>query len=126
MVIQDRLYKDCNLQYPNQEAMNIVIYIIQMFNLNFNKFVFKSNLKKSLNESLFQYLPINYLTCLNHNLTDIIINTTTNLLIYYYINHINRILTKGEKCITTDPIIKNAIVYHDKCAKKKKFIKAKF
>jgi len=54
MVIQARMYEDCNLQYPNEEAMSIFSYIIQMFNFNFHKFVFKSNLKKSLNESLVQ------------------------------------------------------------------------
>ncbi|CAH1731684.1 unnamed protein product [Aphis gossypii] len=101
MVIQARMYEDCNLQYPNEEAMSIFSYIIQMFNFNFHKFVFKSYLKKSLNESLVQNLPLNYLTCPFHDLTDIFIKTTTNLLIYSYINHINRILTKGEKCNTT-------------------------
>jgi len=110
MVIQAHMYEDCNLQYPNEEAMNIFSYIIQMFNFNFNKFVFKSNLKKSLNVSLIQYLPLNYLTCPYHDLTEIFIKTTTNLIIYSYINHINRILTKGEECNTTDLIIKNALV----------------
>jgi len=54
IVIQARRYEDCNLQYPNEEAMSIFSYVIQMFNFNFHKFVFKSNLKKSLNESLIQ------------------------------------------------------------------------
>lgn len=122
MVIQARMYEDCNLQYPNDEAMNIFSYIIQMFNFNFHKFVFKSNLKKSFYESLVLNLPVNYLTCPYHDLTDIFIKTTTDLLIYSYINHINRIITKGEKCNTIDPIIKNALVYHEKYAKKKKML----
>jgi len=42
MVIQARMYEDCNLQYPNEKAMSIFSYIIQMFNFN---------------------LPFNYLTC---------------------------------------------------------------
>jgi len=100
--------------------MNIFSYIIQMFNFNFNKFVYKSYLKKSRNESLVQLLPLKNLACPYHDLTDIFIKTTTNLLIYSYIKHINRILTKGEKCITSDSIIKNDLVYHDKFAKKKK------
>jgi len=58
MVIQARLYEDCNLQYPNEEAMNIFRYIIQMFNLNFNKFVFKSNLKNLLMNHFFSIYHI--------------------------------------------------------------------
>lgn len=41
---------------------------------------------------------------------------------YSYVNRINRIITKGEKSNSSDLIIKSAIVYHDKYAKKKKVL----
>jgi len=55
-----------------------------------------------------------YLTCPEHDLFNMFLKTTTNLLIYSYITHINRILTKDEKSVTSDQIKNNAIVYHDK------------
>jgi len=48
MVIQARMYEDCNLQYPIEEAMNIFSYIIQMFNFNINKFGLKNLLMNHL------------------------------------------------------------------------------
>lgn len=66
-----------------------------------------------------------YLTYPNHNLLNIFLTSITNLLMYSFINCINRSITKGEKSNSPDLIIKIAIVYHGKYAKKKKYYQDK-
>jgi len=39
IVIETRQYDNCSLSYPNDVAMDIFNYLIEMFNLNFDKFV---------------------------------------------------------------------------------------
>jgi len=118
MVIQIRQYDNCNLNYLNEVAMDIFNYLIEIFNLNFDKFVYKCNSKTSFNYLITNFIPSSYLTCPIHDLFNMFLKTTTNLLIYSYITHTNRILTKGEKSVTSDQIKNNAMVYHDKYAKK--------
>jgi len=103
--------------------MDIFNYLIEMFNLNFDKCVYKCNCKTFFNYLITNFIPSNYLTCPIHDLISMFLKTTTNLLIYSYITHINRILTKGEKSVTSDLIKNNAMVYHGKYAKKKKVLR---
>jgi len=119
MVIKTRQYDNRNLSYPNDVAIDIFNYLIEMFNLNFHKFVYKCYSKASYNYLISYFIPSNYFTCPEHYLFNIFLKTATNLLIYSYITHINRILTKGEKSLTSDQIKNNAMMYHDKYAKKK-------
>lgn len=60
--------------------------------------------------------------CSNHDLCKIFINTVCKLWTYSYINNINRILSKGERTNTSDPIKQSAILYNDKYSKKKKVL----
>jgi len=71
-------------------------------------------------------VPIGNLVCGEHDLSKIFLKTASKLLIYSYVNHINRILSKGEKTnCTSGPIKLSAISYHEKYSKKKSFVRAK-
>jgi len=71
-------------------------------------------------------VPIGNLICGKHDLFKLFLKTACKLLIYSYVNHINRILSKGEKnnC-TSDPIKPSDISYHEKYSKKKSFCYSK-
>jgi len=108
MVIETRQYQ--NLSSQNDVAMDIFNYLIEMFNLNFDKFVYKCNSKASYNYLISYFIPSNYFICPEHDLFNIFLKTATNLLFYSYLTHINRILAKTEKSVTSDQIKNNAQV----------------
>jgi len=60
-------------------------------------------------------VPIGNLICCEHDLFKTFLKTVCILLIYSYVNHINRILSKGEKnnC-TSDPVRLSAISSRDR------------
>ncbi|KAE9534018.1 hypothetical protein AGLY_008754 [Aphis glycines] len=93
-----RLTKNCNCCIKTTVSdqilkEHIMMIETQMFNLNFDKFVYKCNSKASYNYLISYFIPSNYFTCPEHDLFNIFLKTANNLLIYSYITHINRILT---------------------------------
>jgi len=85
--------------------MYLYILIINLFNSNFHRFVYKNNAFGELYLFVSQNVPICNLFCCEHNLFQIFLKTACKLLIYSYVNHINSILSKGEKNNwTSDPI----------------------
>lgn len=73
-----------------------------MFNQNISKFIYNFNINKLFIYSISQYIQTDYLTCPNHNLLNIFLTSTTKLLMYSYVNYINKIITKGEKSNSSD------------------------
>lgn len=122
-VIKDRQYLECNLIYPNKNVIDLYSYIIYIFNLNFHRFVYKQNAFNNFYTFILKTIPIGNLICPNHDLYNIFVKESCKLLIYSYVNNINRILSKGEKTKhTIDPIKLSAITYHNKYSKKKKVL----
>lgn len=122
-LIQERQYLQCHLFYPDKETIDVYSFIINLFNSNFHKYVYKNNAFDKLYSFVSHNVPIGNLVCGEHDLFKLFLKTACKLLIYSYVNHINRILSKGEKnnC-TSDPIKLSAISYHDKYSKKKKVL----
>lgn len=121
-IIQARQYIDCNLLYPDQDTIDLYSFIIQLFNSNFHKFVFKNNGFNEFLSLISKCAPIDNFKCSNHDLSNMFLKTACKLLTYSYINNINRILNKGEKSNTLDPIKQSAILYNNKYSKKKKVL----
>lgn len=101
-------------------------FIINLFNSNFHNYVYKNNAFDKLYSFVSQNVPIGNLVCGEHDLFNIFLKTACKLLIYSCVNHINRILSKGEKnnC-TSDPIKLTTIFHHEKYSEKKAFVTVK-
>jgi hypothetical protein len=121
-IIQIRNYSQCKLFLPDKNVINLYNYIIQFFNLNFHHFAYKKGGCNNFKNIVKQVISLQNLVCENHDLSIIFINTVCNLLIYSYINHINRILSKGEQLVTEDLIKLSANTYFKKYSKKKKIV----
>lgn len=120
-IIQDREYLNCSLLYPGQELIDVYSYIIDLFNLNFHKFICNIHSFNDFITFISKNVLIGNFTCPNHNLYNIFLKIACKLLIYSYVNNVNRILSKGEKIKnTSDPVKLLAISYHNKYSKKKK------
>jgi hypothetical protein len=118
-IIQLRNYSQCNLLFPDKHVINLYSCIIQLFNLNFPYFAHKNDGCNTFKNVVSQVIPLEMFTCTNHNLSYIFVNTICNILIYSYTNNINRILSKGEKSYSTDPLKLAAKSYYEKYYKKK-------
>ena len=67
------------------------------FNLHVSDLISKLNLKTNLILSIKQYINIESLLCPKHDLQNIFLKTSINLLIFSFIKEINYILNKGEQ-----------------------------
>lgn len=118
-IIQLRCYSQCNLLLPDKHVINLYSYIIQLFNLNFPYFAHKKDSCNNFKNVVSQVVSLEKFTCTDHNLPYIFVNTVCNLLIFSYTNHINRILSKGEKTYMTDPLKLSTQSYFEKYSTKK-------
>jgi len=108
-------YEKCNLNYPKTETSNLYGIIIHLFNLHISDVIDMSNVKKEIILILKKFINTEALTCPKHDLVDIFLNTSVQVLLFSFIKEINSILKIGErKQINTNNNIKIAALKYNK------------
>jgi len=102
------------------ETSNLYGIVIHLFNLHISDVIDMSNVKKETILILKKCINTYALTCPKHDLVDIFLNTSVQLLIFSFIKEINCILKIGEKKqINTNNNIKIAALKYNKTYKTK-------
>jgi len=122
-IIQLRNYSYCKLFLPDKNV-NLYSFIIQLFNLNFHHFAYIKRGCSTFKNIIYlsQIIPLNVLTCVNHDLSNMFVNTVCNTLIYSYTDHVNCILSRDEKLNTTDSIKLAANSYYNQYSMKNRIL----